>query len=133
MITMNSSTSGRRVSHATLIAVLLLIFGVFAWGVRSKLSLYAPPGSPAQSLAQAKLLSPKERIHSIQTEQLRPKLLPSSPLLFRDLPIAVIYLDTLPKQFVRTQATASQHTRLTSDIHFSFFFFRPPPAFILAD
>lgn len=131
---MNSSNPGRRVSQATLILVFLLIFGIFVWGVQSRLSLYAPPGSPVRSLAQGKLISPNERLRSIPTaEQLPGKSISSSLLLFQYLLIAVIFLDTLLKLLVRTKATASQHTRLTSDYHFSFFFFRPPPAFILAD
>ena len=78
---MNCETAGRRVAHTTLIPLLLIVVGIFVWGVRYKLSLYDSPGSPSRSVAEAKLLSPNERPGSVQTaRRFALNSLPSSPL-----------------------------------------------------
>ena len=43
---MNCDTAGRRVARTTLIPLLLIVIGIFVWGVRYKLSLYDSPSSP---------------------------------------------------------------------------------------
>lgn len=130
---MNCETAGRRVAHATLIPLLLIVVGIFVWGVRYKLSLYDSPVSPSRSVAEAKLLSPNERPGSVQTaSQIRPQTNPSSPLYSGILPIAVLCSGIVPVRISRANASTSQGSQSTDGRATSFFFFRPPPAFLIA-
>jgi hypothetical protein len=43
------------------LGMLLLAFAVFSWGLKYKLSLYDPPTNRSAHMAEAKLLSNKER------------------------------------------------------------------------
>jgi hypothetical protein len=130
---MNTHTAGWRVQHTTLIPLVLIIFGIFVWGVQYKVSLYDTHGIPARSIAQAKLLSPDERSGSGRTNvQLHPQLLPSSSLHSGNFLIASICFGVLPVRFVRAQALDSQAACHPSNSISSFFFFRPPPALSLA-
>lgn len=116
-----------------MIPLLLVIVGIFVWGLQYKLSLYDPPGSPSRSIAQAKLLSPNERLDSVRaTAQIHPPVLPQAPLLFLTFLIAAVDLRLLSIRQVRAQASASQDVEHTFDSVSSFFFFRPPPAYPLA-
>lgn len=55
------NSSARRRSVVTALGILTLALAVFGWGVQYKLSLYDAPSGHTVSVAQAKLLSPKER------------------------------------------------------------------------
>ncbi len=124
-IAMNSDTTARHVSRATLVSLSLIIIGILVWGVQYKLSLYGPSPSPSRSVAHAKLLSPNERPDSLRViVQLRPQVL---PLLFL---IAAVSLGIRLMHWVRT--SDSQDARYTCDSVSCFFFFRPPPAFSFA-
>lgn len=130
---MNCETAGRRVAYATLIPLLLIVVGIFVWGVRYKLSLYDSPVSPSRSVAEAKLLSPNERPGSIQTStQIRPQFIPSSPLYSGIFLIAVLCSGTVPVRISRAKASTSQGSQSTDGHTTSFFFFRPPPALLIA-
>ena len=152
---MNSKTAARRAARATLIPVFLIVLGIFAWGMRYKLSLYDAPGSP-RSIAQAKLLSPNERPdwlrnvaqfspQLLRQHLLRPQLLGATPPFLWTVVSAALCLGIL---LIRAQAAAcraarlSRHSRAHRRAHrrahhgcesvASFFFFRPPPAITLA-
>jgi hypothetical protein len=130
---MNSDTAGRRGARATLIPLLLIVVGIFVWGVRYKLSLYDSPVSPSRSVAEAKLLSPNERPGSVQTaSQIRPQIIPSSHLYFQIVLIATIFMSILPARLIRINAAASPLARYHADCSSSFFSFRPPPSFLIA-
>ena len=130
---MDFDTAGRRVAHATLIPLLLIVVGIFVWGVRYKLSLYDSPVSPSRSVAEAKLLSPNERPGSVQTaSQVRPESIPTSPLYFQIVLIASIFLSILPVRLVRINAADSPDAQCRTDRSSSFFSFRPPPAYLFA-
>jgi hypothetical protein len=132
ILVMNPDTPARRVSHATLIPLLLIVIGIIVWGVQYKLSLYGPPGGPSRSIAQAKLLSPNERPDSARTTaQLRPQVPSSSLLLFLDFLIAAVCLGILPTQLVRAKALVSPDVRHMRESISSFFSFLPPPALTL--
>lgn len=130
---METNATGRRFSPATWIPLLLIIVGIFVWGVQYKLSLYDAPGSPSRSIPQAKLLSPNERVGSVRADaQLRPQLLPSLPPNFQSFLAASVYLLLLSIQLVRAKLVDSRDLRHTNGSICTFFTFRPPPSFTLA-
>ncbi len=130
---MNCDTAGRRVARTTLVPLLLIVIGIFVWGLRYKLSLYDSPSGASRSVAEAKLLSPNERPGSVQTaSQIRSHLLPSSSRYSRIILIASVRFGILPVRHVRANALTAPDARHASDSITSFFTFRPPPAFTIA-
>ena len=130
---MDTKTKNRCVSLATLIPLFLIVFGIIVWGLQYKLSLYDTSSSSSRSLPQAKLLSPNERLGSVQTaEQVSSPLSPSLPAHFQYFLTAAIFAGILFTQVVRASALNPPDARHVRDSRHAFFFFRPPPSFACA-
>jgi hypothetical protein len=135
---MKSNAKGRGVSLAILIPLLLIVFGIFVWGLQYKLSLYNSPGNASRLVPEAKLLSPNERPQSVQVGSLQTAVLsslqatPAPALDLRTFLIAVISLFIFTLKFARAHVTAFHDARHSSYAISSYFSFRPPPVFTLA-
>jgi hypothetical protein len=125
---MTANTTSRQASHAMALAVFLLGFAVFFWGLGYKLSLYDLPGSPSTHIAQAKLLSQKERPASIKAVNLvSPIELTFSRIVFSVFLIAALCLSRLSMQLVRILLGSNVDIKRGKAFLSSFFSFRPPP------
>jgi hypothetical protein len=111
------------------LGILLLAIAVFGWGIKYKLSLYDAPGSFSTHIAQAKLLSQKERsVAPTAVDSARA----ASPLRYSSILYAAIWAATLI--FTLHLAVALRCSTVTAGgslrkrlAHSSFFSFRPPP------
>jgi hypothetical protein len=111
------------------LGILLLAIAVFGWGIKYKLSLYDAPGSFSTHIAQAKLLSQKERpVAHTAVDSARA----ASPQGYSSILGAAIWAATFI--FTLQLAVALRCATLTADgllrprfAHSSFFSFRPPP------
>jgi hypothetical protein len=130
---MRSNFSNRLYFSLTLIGIFVLAIAVFGWGLQYKLSLYSKSGNPSRSVAQAKLLSQKERsaastrLDPVDDADLDRQVLASDPPLFA----AAILLSTFVTVFLWFRVDAvrghASHQRLAAS---DFFAFRPPPSFL---
>jgi hypothetical protein len=108
-------------------AIFLLGFAVFFWGLQYKLSLYDLPGSPTR-VAQAKLLSEKERPVTAQGAKLVSPRVPSfSRTIFSAFLIAAAYFSSQSIQLERMLQFTTQDVRHEKHYLSTFFSFRPPP------
>jgi hypothetical protein len=123
----------RRYFSLTSIGILVLTIAVFGWGLQYKLSLYHQSGSHSTSIAQAKLLTQKERPAAfnrsgpVDPVDLDHRVLASDPPFFA----AALLLSTFVTVFLWFRVDAvrghsSQQRLAASD----FFAFRPPPSFL---
>ncbi len=111
------------------LGILLLAIAVFGWGIKYKLSLYDAPGSFSTHIAQAKLLSQKERsVAPTAVDSARV----ASPQRYSSILYAAIWAATLI--FTLRRAVAVRCATVKTDgslrqrfAHSSFFSFRPPP------
>ena len=132
VITMNSRSAGRPISRATLIPLILIVFGIFVWGLQYKLSLYKSPTGQSRSIPEAKLLSQDERPVAVRSfAGSRPQLL--NTMLPSDFLIAATpeLEPGARSQLLCRVASRDRDLRHFSDST-SFFSFRPPPPFALA-
>jgi hypothetical protein len=110
------------------LAAVLLGLAVFFWGLGYKLSLYDVPGSPSTHIAQAKLLSQKERPPAAQgLEQFSTKAPQFSVVVIAVFLIAAVYFSAFSIQIVRTLLASNVGLRRCDDFLFTVFAFRPPP------
>lgn len=113
-------------SHWMIVAIAMLAFAVFSWGVRYKLSLY----NPAAHMSAAKLLSERERPATIGSTKLAADpVINLEPVTFFALAMGVLlaWIWSLTPSF--TLKNGRQGTQLPKQSDQTFFFFRPPPSF----
>lgn len=125
---MNFPNTSRRPSRLLNLVMLLLAFAIFSWGVQYKLSLYDPPAKTSTRMAEAKLLSQKERtsVPNVSESALDHAAQPHLPVVFAYLATAIILaLDLFVAHESRSNVWA--RGRLPKQPNQSFFFFRPPP------
>ena len=125
---MNPNLSRRKFSQAMALAAVLLGFSVFFWGLGYKLSLYDLPDSPSTHIAQAKLLSQKERPSATQgLEQFsteRPQLAMAVIAIFL---IATARFGAFSIQIIKRPFAFRVGLRHWEDFLSTVFAFRPPP------
>jgi hypothetical protein len=113
------------------LAVFLLGFAVFFWGLGYKLSLYDLPGNPSTHIAHAKLLSQKERSASVTALNLVSPVAPTvSKIVFSVFLIAALCLSKLSMQLVRVLLGHNVDIKRGKTSLSAFFSFRPPPVSI---
>jgi hypothetical protein len=111
------------------LGMLLLAIAVFSWGLKYKLSLYDLPTNPSTHMAEAKLLSNKERPSLSNVTELAVALV-AQPILtvaFAYL-IGAMLVGLDPFGSRRAQKDVRHSARVPKQPNQSFFFFRPPPA-----
>jgi hypothetical protein len=125
---MNAEQPKRRGSHAMVVAIVLLAFAVFSWGVRYKLSLY----NPAAHMSAAKLLSQRERPATFEAAKLAtdPPVNPGLSTLFA-LAVSAMFAGWRSLKLAFSQRNEWHGAQLHKQPTQTFFFFRPPP-FLLA-
>ena len=110
------------------LAAVLLGFAVFFWGLGYKLSLYDLPDSPSTHIAQAKLLSQKERPSATQgLEQFStdtPQLAMAVIAIFL---IATARFGAFSIQIIKRPFAFRVGLRHWEDFLSTVFAFRPPP------
>lgn len=112
-----------------IVAIAMLAFAVFSWGVRYKLSLY----NPATHMSAAKLLSERERPATFESTKLAadPVINPE-PVTFFGMAMGILLARKwslkaafLPRNVLRQVELPKQPSR-------TFFFFRPPPVIFVS-
>src|ERR1700689_4480516 len=125
---MNPRVTRRKFSELMALAAVLLGLAVFFWGLGYKLSLYDLPGSPSTHMAQAKLLSQRERPPAAQgLEQFSTKAPQFSVVVIAVFPIAAACFSAFSIQVIRTLFASHVGLRRCDDFLFTVFAFRPPP------
>ncbi|HEY6768497.1 MAG TPA: hypothetical protein VI386_27380 [Candidatus Sulfotelmatobacter sp.] len=125
---MNPRVTRRKFSELMALALVLLGLAVFFWGLGYKLSLYDLPGSPSTHMAQAKLLSQKERPPAAQgLEQFSAKAPPFSVVVIAVFLIAAACFSAFSIQIIRTLFASHVGLRRCADFLSTVFAFRPPP------
>jgi hypothetical protein len=110
------------------LAAVLLGLAVFFWGLGYKLSLYDLPGNPSTHMAQAKLLSQKERPSATQgLEQFSPKAPPFSRIIVAVFLLAASCFSAFSIQTIQTLFASHRGLRRCEDFLSTVFAFRPPP------
>ena len=110
------------------LAAVLLGFAVFFWGLGYKLSLYDLPDSPSTHIAQAKLLSQKERPPAAQgLKQFSTKAPQLPSIVIAIVLIAAAYSRAFLIQIIKTQLASRVGLRRCGDFLSTVFAFRPPP------
>lgn len=111
--------------------MLLLAFAVFSWGVQYKLSLYHPPAKASAHMAEAKLLSNKERPVQCNAPELAVAFIaqPVLTVVFACLAGALLVgLDLFG--YIYAQTDVRDNAQIPKQPSQSFFFFRPPPVIL---
>jgi hypothetical protein len=125
---MNPNVSRRKFSQAVALAAILLGFAVFFWGLGYKLSLYDLPDSPSTHIAQAKLLSQKERPSAAQgLEQFSTKAPQLPTVVIAIFLIATACFRVFSIQNIGTLFASHPGLRRSDDFLSTVFAFRPPP------
>ena len=125
---MNPNVTRRRFSQLMALGAVLLGLAVFVWGLGYKLSLYDLPGSPSTHMAQAKLLSQKERPRAAQgLEQFSTKAPQFPGIVITVALIAAACFGALSIQLIRTLFASHVGLRRSDDFLSTVFAFRPPP------
>jgi hypothetical protein len=109
------------------LAAVLAGLAVFSWGLGYKLSLYDPPGSPSTHMAQAKLLSQKERPPAAQALERLSATSSQFPVVVAVLFVAAACFSAFSIQIVRTLFASHLGLRRSEDFLSTVFAFRPPP------
>jgi len=106
-----------------ILAIVLLAFAVFGWGVRYKVSLY----NPAAHMSAAKLLSQRERPATFETIKLaaHPLIDPGPVVWFAVAMGTVLAGFSLSK--ILLLIDVRDRVQQSRQISQTFFFFRPPP------
>ncbi len=120
--------SARCNSIVTALGIVTLAFAIFGWGVQYKLSLYDAPAGHTISVAQAKLLSPKERPMAAQVPAVSlPEAQTSLPVVLTFMTIVSLgLLHSRPGNGARRRGDVP--VRIHRHVSSSYFSFRPPPA-----
>jgi hypothetical protein len=125
---MNPNVSRRKFSQAMALAAVLLGFAVFFWGLGYKLSLYDLPDSPSTHIAQAKLLSHKERPSAAQgLEQFSTTAPQLSSVVIAIFLIAAACSRVFSFQIIKALFASRVGLRRCEDFLSTVFAFRPPP------
>ncbi len=120
-------SSARRNSIVTALGIVTLAFAIFGWGVQYKLSLYDAPAGHTISVAQAKLLSPKERTVAAQVPAVSlPETQTSLPVVVFMTIVSLGLLHSRPANGGRRRGDVP--VRVDRHVSSSYFSFRPPPA-----
>ena len=107
-----------------MLAVVMLAFAVFSWGVQYKLSLY----NPATHMSSAKLLSQRERPATFEATKLAADpLVNHGPVTSFALVIGVMLAGLCRLTPALSQRDAWPQVQLPRKPNQTFFFFRPPP------
>jgi hypothetical protein len=107
-----------------ILAIVMLAFAVFSWGVRYKLSLY----NPAAHMSAAKLLSQRERPATFEATKLAadPLVNPGPVTLFA-LAMGAMLAGVASSKPAFSQRNAWHRAQFPKRPSQTFFFFRPPP------
>ena len=126
---MRINIPNRRVSTLAGLGILVLAIAVFGWGIKYKLSLYDAPGSFSTHVAQAKLLSQKERpvAHTVVDSARVASLLPRSSILYAAMWAATLIFALHLVVALRSATVTADGSLRQRFVHLSFFSFRPPP------
>jgi hypothetical protein len=125
---MNPRVTRRKFSELMALALVLLGLAVFFWGLGYKLSLYDLPGSPSTHMAQAKLLSQRERPPAAQgLEQFSTKAPQVAVVVIAVFLIAAACFSAFSIQVIRTLFASLVGLRRCDDFLSTVFAFRPPP------
>jgi hypothetical protein len=125
---MNPNLTRRKFSQLMALAAFLLGLAVFFWGLGYKLSLYDLPGNPSTHMAQAKLLSQKERPSATQgLEQFSSKAPQFSRIIVAVFLLAASCFSAFSIQTIRTLFASHLGLRRCDDFLSTVFAFRPPP------
>lgn len=121
---MNTEKTRRRESHWMIVAIAMLAFAVFSWGVQYKLSLY----NSEAHMSEAKLLSQKERPSTSEATELSadPLANPVRVPLFA-FALGAILAGLCSLKLAASQREVWQQALLPRQLSQNFFFFRPPP------
>jgi len=107
-----------------IVAVAMLAFAVFSWGVRYKLSLY----NPATHMSAAKLLSQRERPATVESAKLASDpIINLEPVTFFALAMGVMLAGLWSLKPVFSPRITRDLVTLLRQPDQIFFFFRPPP------
>jgi hypothetical protein len=121
---MSTETTRRRESHWMIVAIAMLAFAVFSWGVQYKLSLY----NSEAHMSEAKLLSQKERpTTSEATELAADPLANPMPVPLFAFALGAMLAGLCSLKLAASQREAWQQALLPRQPSQNFFFFRPPP------
>jgi hypothetical protein len=125
---MNAEQTKRRRSRGMMIAIVLLAFAVFSWGISYKLSLY----NPAAHMSAAKLLSQRERPATFEAtkQAANPLMHPSANPVPATLFVLAIGAFLAQLSFCKPdflQRSVWHRVQLSKQPGQTFFFFRPPP------
>jgi hypothetical protein len=125
---MNPRVTRRKFSELMALALVLVGLAVFFWGLGYKLSLYDLPGSPSTHMAQAKLLSQRERPPAAQgLEQFSTKAPQVAVVVIAVFLIAAACFSAFSIQVIRTLFASLVGLRRCDDFLSTVFAFRPPP------
>jgi hypothetical protein len=121
---MNAEKTRRRESHWMIVAIAMLAFAVFSWGVQYKLSLY----NSEAHMSEAKLLSQKERpTTSEATELAGDPLANPMPVPLFAFALGVMLAGLCSLKLTNSHRDGWQQVLLPRQPGQNFFFFRPPP------
>jgi hypothetical protein len=125
---MNPRVTRRKFSELMALAAVLLGLAVLFWGLGYKLSLYDLPSSPSTHMAQAKLLSQKERPPAAQgLEQFSTKAPQFSVVVIAVFLSAAAHFSAFSIQIIRTLLASNVGLTRSDDFLSTVFAFRPPP------
>lgn len=125
---MNLNVSRRKFSQVMALAAVLLGFAVFFWGLGYKLSLYDLPDSPSTHIAQAKLLSQRERPSAAQgLEQFSTEASQLPSVVIAIFLIAAACSRAFSSQIIKALFASRVGLGRCEDYLSTVFAFRPPP------
>jgi len=128
---MSPNLTRSKFSQLMALATVLLGLAVFLWGLGYKLSLYDLPSNPSTHMAQAKLLSQKERPSATQgLEQFSPKAPRFSRIIVAIFLLAASCFSAFSIQTNRTLFATHRAPKRCDDFLWTVFAFRPPPVFL---
>ncbi|MEO8736545.1 MAG: hypothetical protein ABI380_08395 [Edaphobacter sp.] len=105
-------------------AIVMLAFAVFSWGIRYKLSLY----NPASHMSAAKLLSQRERPATSEASELAADPLANpAPITLFGLALGVTLVGLFSLKPTFSKRNVWDRVQLPKRSGQNFFFFRPPP------
>lgn len=107
-----------------IVAIVMLAFAVFSWGVRYKLSLY----NPAAHMTAAKLLSQRERPATTESARLAADpVMNLVPITLFAFAMGVMLAGLWSERPEFLPRVVRHQVRLPQQPNQTFFFFRPPP------
>ena len=107
-----------------IVAVVLLAFSVFSWGVQYKLSLY----NPTAHMSAAKLLSESERPATIEARKLADHPVNPGLITLFSLAVSAMLAGAWSMKPGFLQRAVQYREQIPKQPSQTFFFFRPPPS-----